>query len=376
MSTRTGRLSYQVKDRPVSEMAASETMEWAWPFSLADLTAGLRRYYEDTSLRLVDVQSISVSQRRPAVGKIRGVLASFEGRSGHNEVRLVVKEPQGTTRLGLAGAGRREVGFYKSLSSEVPLRTPDLIAADPAGDWLVLEHLDMRRLPAKWEAEDYLHAVDALADLHDRFWNLAEDLEVFAWLSEPLEADFDVHVAAADKAIEKIVEAAGPEPLAGFPGRRWILERLAEEADRVVVPLRAQPATLLHGDYWPGNIAIGPDGAHSVIDWQLTGIGPGIMDLLVFVNKSDWWFGPLPLARDELIDRYRGQLGDRGVGLWSEAQWSRLWDHALMWRFVQEWLDLLAAVPLPVLATRAEQLNRVWLQPVEEALDRRLGEGA
>jgi hypothetical protein len=44
-----------------------------------------------------------------------------------------------------------------------------------------------------------------------------------------------------------------------------------------------------------------------------------------------------------------------------------------MWRFVQEWLDLLAVIPLPVLATRAEQLDAVWLQPVEDALSRRLG---
>lgn len=359
----------------MSEVAPAEDAGWPWPFSLADLTAGLRRYLDDTSLKVRDIEPLSLSQRRPAVGRIRGILATFEGRAGMDSLRLVLKEPQGTTRAGLAGAGRREVGFYRSLAMEVPLDTPDLIAGDPTGDWLLLELLEMRRQPGKWEIEDFFQAVDALADLHDRFWNLAQDLEVFAWLSEPLEADFDVHLAAADSAVERIVEAAGPEPLAGFPGRRWILELLAEEADRVVSPLREEPATLLHGDYWPGNIALRSDGSQTTFDWQLAGIGPGVMDLLVFINKSDWWFGPLPVPGPDLVSRYRDRLAASGTAHWSEEEWSLLWDHALMWRFVQEWLDLLAAVPLPVLATRAEQLDRVWLQPVEEALDRRLGMG-
>ena len=75
----------------------------------------------------------------------------------------------------------------------------------------------------------------------------------------------------------------------------------------------------------------------------------------------------------QLVDRYRSQLSIQGGIEWSEADWSLLWDHALLWRFIQEWLDLLAAIPLPVLATRAELLDEIWLQPVEDALIRRLG---
>lgn len=359
----------------MSDPLSVEADHWSWPFSRAALTAGLRRYMGDTSLQVEGVQTISLNQRLPAIGRIRGLLAAYRGRGEGDSIRLVLKEPRGTTRTGLAGAGRREIGFYRSLASQVNLDSPRLIAASDVGDWLLLEYLEMKRLPDKWSADDYRRAVDNLADLHDRFWGLGTDLEVFAWLSEPLEADFDVHLAAADKAIERITAASGPEPLAGFPGRRWILERLSQEVDRVVAPLRSEPATLLHGDYWPGNIAIGAGEGQTVFDWQLAGIGPGVMDLLVFVNKSDWWYGPLPVSREELIDRYRNRLVDRGETDWTDERWSLLWDHALMWRFVQEWLDLLAAVPLPVLATRAEQLDRVWLQPVEDALARRLDEG-
>ncbi|MDX1600550.1 MAG: aminoglycoside phosphotransferase family protein [Anaerolineales bacterium] len=343
-----------------------------WPFGRADLTAGLRRHLDDTSLQVEDVRPLTLRQRQPAIGRIRGLQVEYQARDGDGEVRLVLKEPHGSTRAGLAGAGRREVGFYRSLAEHVPLPTPDLVAFSPVGDWLILEYLDHVHSPDRWSREDYINAIDSLAELHDRFWSLRVDLEAFPWLGDPLASDFDVHLAAADKAIERITKAAGPEPLAGLPGRRWILERLAEEAERVVAPLRAESSTLLHGDFWPGNVAQSENGRQTVYDWQLAGIGPGIMDLLVFVNKSEWWYRPLPISRSEMVGRYRDQLEARGI-TWEDETWSVLWDHALMWRFVQEWFDLLAASPLPVLATRAEQLDQVWLQPVEDALNRRLG---
>jgi hypothetical protein len=353
----------------------SEAITWSWPFSRSDLLAGVRRALGDTSLQIDRVQPLKIEDRQPSIGRIRGLETTYHGESGRGSFPLVLKEPLGTTRTGLAGAGRREVGFYQSLASEVPMRTPKLVAANPAGDWLMLEFLRSRRDPAHWTADDYLEAASALAALHNRFWNLARDLEAFPWLGNPLESDFAVHRAAADKAIERIIQAAVPEPLAGFPGRRWILERLADEADRVIQPLLEEPATLLHGDYWPGNIAIDDRGQQTVYDWQLAGIGPGIMDLLVFTSKSDWWFGPLPVESADLAKAYRRQLAERGGIHWSAERWQMLWDHSLMWRFIQEWLDLLAAAPLPMLATRAEQLDRVWLQPVEDALIRRLGKG-
>jgi len=357
----------------VSHRHIIEPPTWPWPFTRPDLTAGLRRYLNDSSLQVVDVRPLTVADRLPSIGRIRGLLVHYQTRQGRGDTRLVLKEPRGTTRTGLAGAGRREAGFYRLLAGQVPMNTPDLIGANPQGDWLLLEFLETIRRPAQWTAEDYFQAVEQLADLHNRFWGLGEDLEAFPWLSDPLLSDFTVHRAAADKAIERIAAAAKPEPMAGFPGRRWLLERLAREAERIIAPLRKEPGTLLHGDYWPGNTAVRHDQQHTVYDWQLAGIGPGILDLLVFINKSDWWYGPLPVERQVLVDRYRRRMQTDGDIVWSEDRWHELWDHALMWRFVQEWLDLLAVIPLPVLATRAEQLDTVWLQPVEDALSRRLG---
>ena len=40
-----------------------------WPFSLADLTAGLRRYYGDTSLSVEAHEEIRLEDRRPGLGE-------------------------------------------------------------------------------------------------------------------------------------------------------------------------------------------------------------------------------------------------------------------------------------------------------------------
>jgi hypothetical protein len=355
-----------------SRQAQPDAAEWEWPFSLADLTAGLRRYLGDNSLQITTLNPSTLSHRRPAIGRITGLDVGYAGEKANGILRLVVKEPRGTTRTGLAGAGRREVGFYSSLASQIPIVTPGLVAFSREGDWIVLEYLENVREPPQWDRADYDKAIDALVGLHDRFWSLTEDLGAFFWLSDPVGADFEVHVAAANKAIQFMIDRGRPGPLAGSPERVALLTRLTGEAERVAGPLRLQPGTLLHGDYWPGNIAILPSRAQAVYDWQLAGVGPAVMDLLVFVNKTDWWFGPLGDERARLIQRYRSSLHARCGVSWTDDEWEWLWDHALMWRFLQEWLDLLAATPEALLTTRADQLDQVWLEPLKSAVSRRL----
>jgi hypothetical protein len=250
--------------------------------------------------------------------------------------------------------------------------TPALIGASPVGDWLLLEELLPSRQPQEWDQGDYLRAIDALVALHDRFWDLETDLGAFPWLGRPLGSDFAVHVAAAAKAIERIVHQGYPEPLAAEQARMEILATLTMHADQVASPLQGQSSTLLHGDYWPGNIAVMEDDRQVVFDWQLAGVGPGVMDLLVFINKSQWWYGSMPVSAEQIVQRYREGMHALNGASWPHEVWAELWDHALMWRFLQEWLDLLAASPDAILAMSAEQLDEVWLDPVAAAVARRL----
>jgi Phosphotransferase enzyme family len=355
------------------EKTATAEAVWAWPFTISDLTAGLRRHVGDVSLRIDSVASQPVRFQRPSIGRVRGLCVDYHADDKADSCSLVVKEPQGITRAGLAGAGRREVGVYRALAPELPLATPRLVAASATGSWMVFDALRPVRDAAAWRPEDYWTALDGLVRLHDRFWGLGEDLAAFPWLGRPLEGDFEVHVTAAAMAIQHIVETGKPASLASIPDRMSMLAELTTRADEIIAPLRDEPVTLLHGDYWPGNIASVRGGRQVVFDWQLAGIGPAVMDLLAFVTKSEWWFGELPVARTAIVDYYREGVSSRSGISWDEATWDRLWDHALMWRFLQEWVDLLAASPEPVLAARTELLEQVWLEPVARAVARRLG---
>lgn len=346
--------------------------KWTWPFSMADLTAGLRRSYGDATISVTSLQGLSLAHMRPAIGRLRAVEVAFQGKSGAGQCELVVKEPRGTTRTGLAGAGRREVGVYQALVEQLPLQTPELVAASDSGDWLILRALRPERTPEQWRERDYFNAVDALVQLHDRFWGLGEDLSAYPWLGHPLGADFEVHVTVAAQAMDQIVKSGQPIPLAKLPQRMEELAQLILKAEEVVAPLRQQPATLLHGDYWPGNIEVVEAEAQVVYDWQMASVGPCILDLLVFVSKSEWLFGELPVKPGRIMEEYRSKLHALTGYSWRDEQWVLLWDHALMWRFLQEWMDLLAASPDKLLEPMVEQLEQVWLEPVSEAVKRRL----
>lgn len=346
---------------------------WPWPFARAVLTAGLRRHLGRPDLTVMDVQPVAVQHQRPSIGRVRGLKVDYQADGEDGSCSLVVKEPRGTTRAGLAGAGRREVGMYLSLATELPVRTPALIAAAPTGDWLVLEAVRPVRRADRWKADDYAKAVRDLAALHERFWGLQEDLTAFPWLGRPLEADFGVHIAAAAQAIERMVTSGRPEALASRPERVAMLAQLTAQADRVVQPLLDLPATLLHGDYWPGNIAVVREGRQVVYDWQMASVGPGVLDLFTFVTKSQWSFGALPVEEAELVECYRSELAERTGERWSEAAWDAIWDHARLWRFLQEWVDVLAASPDALLGANAQSLERLWLEPVARAVAVRLG---
>jgi aminoglycoside phosphotransferase (APT) family kinase protein len=150
------------------------------------------------------------------------------------------------------------------------------------------------------------------------------------------------------------------------------MAHLILHADQVVAPLRQEPATLLHGDYWPGNIAVIDENTQVVYDWQMAGVGPPMLDVVAFVLKSEWWFGGLPLGRGLIAQEYRQLLAKISGQRWTDERWDELWDHALMWRFLQEWLDLLAISPSTLLEARSEQLEELWFEPLAKAVARRL----
>jgi hypothetical protein len=338
-----------------------------WPFSTAELTAGLRRYFAEPSLRVRGLTALSNRQggRGLAVHYTLGAARQASPLS----LECVVKEPGGTRRAGLAHPGVCEAGVFRSLGAQLPMITPALIAADPQGRWLVVESVDGEPLGSL--LPDALEpAVDLLAGLHERFWGLADDLSTYPWLGRPLTLDYEIHVYAAAQALTRVVRDEWPPRLAESPEALARLGQIISSADQVVGPLRALPFTLLHGRFWAGSLLRDETGDLVVLDWQRASIGPGLLDVVTLVTTSLWEGEPLD-AR-QVCAAYRAALARR-VGLtWSDAEWDEMWDHALLWRCQQEMLTWLAAVPPEGFAARAERFETVWLEPVLAAASRRL----
>jgi thiamine kinase-like enzyme len=354
-----------------------------WPFTTAQLTAGLRRYFADSSLTIKSVNEVpreAAADEGSRPSKIRGLrveyvagsMAGGQWRGQTFGVDCLVKEPRGVNRAGLAGGGIREVGVYRSLAAQLPMQTPALIAADSAGSWLVLEAVTADVLPDDWTADDYRRAIRTLADLHERFWSLAEDLSVYPWLARPLANDFEIYVMAAVGAMEKMMVDDHHRLITGSLEVLTSLGQMLTQVEAMAEKLRAAPPTLLHGDYQPANIALQDDDEIVVFDWQLAGVGPGVLDLVTFVNAARWHRADLPVSPDELIALYREEIGARVNARWTDAEWTELTDHALMWRFTQELLGWAANASPAEFQTHADRFHDIWLRPVLDAANRRL----
>jgi aminoglycoside phosphotransferase (APT) family kinase protein len=152
-----------------------------------------------------------------------------------------------------------------------------------------------------------------------------------------------------------------------------ILGQIISQADQVVQPLRALPFTLLHGAFGQRNLLRDEDGDPIVLDWQHAAIGPGLLDLLVMSTSTRWEHGGLPLPEAELAALYRREIKRCLYVEWSEAEWAELWDHARLWRFLQETLSWAAGATPEEFSARAAGFEEVWLEPVLAAAERRLG---
>lgn len=353
-----------------------------WPFSNAQLTAGLRRYFADSSVQVTGVREASGRRHTSSLVRAEVRTARVEYTAGSQPagrqlaLECVVKEPRGTLRVGLAGNGLREVGVYRSLASQLPVQTPALIAADSGGAWLVLEHIPPETTLAAWTAADYQRAVRALASVHERFWGLADDLAVYPWLARPLTSDFEIYVLSAVGAMEKMVVDNRPALLTSSLEVLTGLGQMLTQVEAMVARLRASPATLMHGDYRPRNIALQADDEVVVFDWQLAGVAPGVLDLMTFINACRWERaragGALPIAPEALLDLYRTEMQIRVGVQWGDQEWAELLDHALMWCFTQDMLAWVASASPEDFAASEAAFRDIWLRPVLEAAHHRL----
>jgi aminoglycoside phosphotransferase (APT) family kinase protein len=355
-------------------VAADQQREW--PFTHSELTAGLRRYLASSSLRLRDIRPVPLpphivaSDSAGTTLRAMSVVVQIDGEE--QNLSLLLKEPPVTpSGRVLTAVGQREYGIYRRIAPLLPVLVPGFIAGDEANGWIVLEAVSGLRPPAEWTAEDYREAILNMAAMHERFWGAGEALTAFPWLARPLDADLEPTIGAIRETVRRLTMSTDHVPALADERLLNLFVRLSRLVFAVVLPLQEEEQTLVHGDYWPGNIARPIDGRQMVFDWQRTGIAPAILDLVGFVQSTRMSLEPaMPI--DEMICLYR-DTHEQGLGHdWDDAQFERLWDHALIWLFMVNWLGRLATTKADDYERIRERFTAVWLEPVFAAVDRRL----
>jgi hypothetical protein len=349
------------------------------PFSLDALQMALRHHMAWPSLSVGEV--IPAKMGGGASGSpVYRLDVSYDGglRSlAGGKLSLVLK--RGTQRAGahLLGAARREARFYSTLAPQLPMRTPRLlltaedIATEPTGhllvgassglahswgndsdqDWVLMEALPQEGIwpRASWTAEHYYMALGALAELHAKWWDRPPSPKEYPWVWMPTGAHTRDLLEDARTALIEIESAPWGEKFFSPERLRAWLDVLDEPSCLLDI-LAGVPQTLIHGDYWPGNIAVRRDGP-AVFDWQQVGIGPAAYDLACFHASSRWWFGRLPLTLVEMRSHYLACLSER-LGHVDRYIIDMSMDAARAWRFAVLW-------PPAILEHRAHLLARL-----------------
>jgi hypothetical protein len=204
-------------------------------------------------------------------------------------------------------------------------------------DWVLMEALPQEGIwpRAFWTAEHYRMALAALAEMHARWWDRPPSADDYPWVWMPTGAHTRELLEDARAALLEIEAAEWREKFFTREMlRAWM--GVVDDPSGLLDILSGVPQTLIHGDYWPGNIAMRPDGP-AVFDWQQVGVGPAAYDLACFHASSRWWFGRLPLTLIEMRSHYMACLSERLGYHVDRYIFDMGMDAARAWRFAVLW---------------------------------------
>ncbi len=338
------------------------------PFSIDALQSAVRRYMHVPALSIEEVvpERLSGGISGSPVYKLR---VSYRGTpddciDAGSVISLILKRGSDHKGAILQGSARREASFYRTLAQQMPVRTPRLLltADDIAGEhdtalvvhassslvqgweglsfdseWVLMEALpsEIASPQSSWRAEHYKIALTALADLHAGWWGHPPDPTDYPWVWMPTGHHTAGLIKEAREALLQIGEASWGESF--FPKERlraWL--RLLDDPEPLFKMLSGMPQTLIHGDYWPGNISMQKDGP-AVYDWQFVGVGPAPYDLACFHSSSRWWFGRLPMSLMEMRNHYLERLNEKLDKKVDRYSFDVGMDAARAWRFAVLW---------------------------------------
>jgi Uncharacterized oxidoreductase dhs-27/Ecdysteroid kinase-like family len=259
------------------------TQEW--------LTAALHQAGALYQARVTSIQSAPIGQLG-FTGQIRRLRISYDNHEPAAPQSLVAKfsatHSEARAAVHSIGFYEREIGFYRELAADCPVRTPRCyfgeVEMDSGTSLVLLEDLTwMRNLnSAGGSVEEAELVVRELATLHAAWWGDAR-LDQIPWLpmkgfltpdQRPL-----VFTQNWESFLGKLSVPVTEELL-------WAGELCARYLSAVSVSMYAEPPrTLIHNDVQGDNLLVAGDGELSlaVVDWQLTTGARPALDLADFI---------------------------------------------------------------------------------------------
>ncbi len=273
----------------------------------------------DSSGSITDAEVVSFGDAAGLMGSLfRATLTYAEGSDGPATVvvKLPMDDPAQRGVADMLMFFQRECTFYAERADTAPYNTAAIygsaIDAETADFVLVMEdigHLDQIDQVVGASVEQMDSAITAIAKQHAQYWE-HDDLEA---LSNPfMRVNSDLYHAALPAVF------AGGWDNAKIHGAGVLNDDVIAFGDRYgehiphMLSQLAGPATLVHGDFRGDNMMLDEDGALSIIDFQITGIGAGIYDIGYFMAQSVE--SDLRRANDERVVRlYCDTLKAEGI---------------------------------------------------------------
>lgn len=264
-----------------------------------------------------------------------------------------------------------EAQFYQTIAPYLSVKVPKCWFSHLDGDnsWVVLGETHDDWSPCYWSAGDVDAIIDDICDLHATFWDREAHLTEYEWprllpkqqrrngrsiikdfnpltlqkrdttrsdfqssllFSEEIESALvsDHAVRAAGQLTPRLFQAATGlekiQALGGWPNifdDQHILAAadLLDDPVPMLQPLQQLPPTLLHGKLSPCNWRFNLFDDHYLINWENMTIGPGVYDLVHFIEEFDFladengWRrrSAWPVIEETMVDSYLLTMGGK-----------------------------------------------------------------
>lgn len=180
----------------------------------------------------------------------------------------------------------REIGMYEAVLPSHDWGTAHfyggMVDSGIQRYWLFLEHIPGEKLRFVGEFDTWLRASRWLARMHAAYQMDSAQLNAAQESARLLRYDAMFYYRWMERAGAYLHRIASDRNRSDH----LLFVRLADRYDRAVSALAALPRTLIHGDFFASNVLVVNGGEAPRIcpvDWELSAVGPGLVDLAALI---------------------------------------------------------------------------------------------